>query len=258
MGFYGEIKCRSIRTAGMVTRIFCTTLFVFFIVSNGIAQQYLFGRILKKGSQEIIPGVSVHNFSTKKYNTSDLGGNYRIAASAGDTIVFTSAGYLADTLYLTGAAPAGGFNMLLVPNIVALPGVLVDEMSKYEADSMERKKDYSFIFDRKHPVKLMNEKRPGDAPGLNFSPIGFFSNREKQKRKLKKQVIAEDQEEYIDAKFPRTRVAFLTKLSGDSLQQFMLRYRPSYAFCRKADYQDMLFYINQKIILFRQGKDKKK
>lgn len=240
----------------MFIKLACFILFFAGIAPAVFAQQVLFGRVFKKNSQELIPGVSVHNFSTKKYNTSDLGGNYRIAASLGDTVVFTSAGYLSDTFYVSGAIPTGGFNMYLVPNVVMLPTVEVDEMSKYEADSLDRRKDYSFILDKKHPVKLMNEKRPGDAPGLNFSPVGFFSKAERQKRKLKKQVIAQDQEEYIDTKFPRSRVAFLTRLSGDSLQQFMIRYRPSYSFCRKADNQAMLMYINDKLLLFRQRKTK--
>ncbi len=242
----------------MVTplKVLCTLLLVAGFIQPVFAQSLLFGKIFKKTTQEVVPGVSVFNFSTGKYNTSDLGGNYRIAVSAGDTVIFTSAGYLGDTLYLTSAAPVNGFNIYLVPNIMVLPTVQVDEMSKYEADSLERRKDYSFILDKKHPVKLMNEKRPGDAPGLNFSPIGFFSKREKQNRQLKKRVLAEDQEQYIDAKFPRTRIAFLTKLSGDSLQQFMIRYRPSYNFCRNADNQAMLMYINNKLLVFRQGKAK--
>jgi len=70
--------------------------------------------------------------------------------------------------------------------------------------------------------------------------------------------MAEDEEEYIDARFPRGRVAVLTKLTGDSLHQFMLRYRPSYKFCRSADNQAMLLYINDRLIVFRQGKKRKK
>jgi hypothetical protein len=240
----------------MLKRILSTAIFFIIFLSAGFAQQYLFGRVFKKGNQEILRGVSVQNFSTKKYNKSDLGGNYRIAATAGDTVIFSSAGYLPDTFFLSGSAPAGGYNMLLAPNVVALPGVEIDELSKYEADSIERRKDYAFILDRKHPVKLMNEKRQEDAPGLNFSPIGYFSKGEKQKRKLKKRVIEEDEEEYIDARFPRSRVAFLTRLTGDSLQQFMLRYRPSYKFCRATDNQKMFLYINDKLVLFMKSKNK--
>ena len=241
----------------MLKRIPVTVIFFIAFLPAGFAQQYLFGRVFKKSNKEILPGVNVYNFSTKKYNKSDLGGNYRIAATAGDTVIFSSAGYLPDTFFLSSAPPAAGYNMLLVPNVVALPGVEIDELSKYEADSMERRKDYAFILDRKHPVKLMNEKRQEDAPGLNFSPIGYFSKGEKQKRKLKKRVIAEDEEEYIDARFPRSRVAFLTRLTGDSLQLFMFRYRPSYKFCRATDNQKMFLYINDKLVLFRKNKNKR-
>jgi len=224
----------------------------------GQAQHYLFGRIFKNGRQEILPGVTIHNFSKKKYNKSDAGGNYRIVASDGDTVIFSSAGYKTDTFFLSSMPPANGYDMVLTPNIVTLATVEIDELSKYEADSAERRKNYAFLLDRKHPVKLMNEKRTGDAPGLNFSPAGFFSKKEKQKRKLIKRVMAEDEEEYIDARFPRGRVAVLTKLTGDSLHQFMLRYRPSYKFCRSADNQAMLLYINDRLIVFRQGKKRKK
>ena len=237
--------------------IFCPLFFIAFSLP-GFAQQYLFGRVFKKSSQEILPGVSVQNFSSKKYNKSDLGGNYRIAATAGDTVIFSSAGYLPDTFFLSSSAPADGYNILLIPNVVALPTVEIDELSKYEADSIERRKDYAFILDKKHPVKLMNEKRQEDAPGLNFSPIGYFSKGEKQKRKLRQRVIEEDEEEYINARFPRARVAFLSKLTGDSLNQFMLLYRPSYKFCRATDNQKMFLYINDKIVLFRQGKTRRR
>ncbi len=239
-------------------KFFCCSIFLTSFVSSGWSQQYLFGRIFKKGNQEILPGVTILNFSKKRYNKSDLGGNYRIAAANGDTVIFSSAGYKPDTFFLSSTPPAGGYDVILSPNIVALPTVEIDELTRYEADSAERKKDYAFLFDRKHPVKLVNEKRAADAPGLSFSPIGFFSKKEKQKRRLIKRVMAEDEEEYIDARFPRGRVAVLTKLTGDSLQQFMLRYRPSYTFCRAADNQAMLMYINDKLILFRQGRKQKK
>jgi hypothetical protein len=44
-----------------------------------------------------------------------------------------------------------------------------------------------------------------------------------------------------------------TRLTGDSLQLFLRRYRPSYKFCRKANSEDILLYINDKLVLFRKG-----
>jgi hypothetical protein len=100
----------------------------------------------------------------------------------------------------------------------------------------------------------MNEKRPGDAPGFSFSPIGFFSKSEKQKRRLKKRIREEDEDEYIDLKFSNTRVSQLTRLKGDTLRLFMFTYRPSYTFCRKASNKDMFLYINDKFVLFKRSR----
>ena len=56
------------------------------------ASSQLTGKIFRKGSTEVLSGVNVKNSTTKKYNTSDLGGNYIVPAQPGDTVIFSSAG----------------------------------------------------------------------------------------------------------------------------------------------------------------------
>ena len=221
--------------------------------SAGYSQQLLRGKIQKKGSSEILIAVNITNLSRGKFNVSDLGGNYRIPASPGESVVFSSAGYLPDTIRVTQAMLAAEFPVYMIPHLVALASVRVGELSKYQIDSLQRRKDYANVLDKKHPVKLWNEKRPGDEPGFNFSPLGFFSETEKQKRRLKKRLAQEETDYYIDSKFSFIRVARLTRLTGDSLRLFMIRYRPSYKFCRTASNQDMLIYINDKLVLFKKG-----
>jgi hypothetical protein len=228
-------------------------LFIFAFSAIGFGQQELVGKIVKKGGTEILIGVTVININLKRGNISDMGGNYKIPALPGDTILFSSAGYQPDTLIVRSYMFAGAWLVDLNPNIIALPYVNVDEESNYQFDSLKRRDEYRFLLDRKHPVKLMNEKRPGDAPGLNFSPLGYFSSSEKRKRRLKKRLQREEEDYYIDYKFPAARVAQLSRLKGDSLQLFLRLYRPSYAFCRKAKNEDMLLYINEKLSLFREG-----
>jgi hypothetical protein len=237
----------------MLKRNCCILLLLLSFSGAGFAQQELYGRIIKKGSREVLSGVNVSNINQNKYNISDMGGNYKIPARAGDTIVFSSAGYRSDTAFVAADMLSDDYLVPLVPNVVALPNVEVDEMSKYEADSLKRREDYDFLFAKKHPVKLMNGKREGDAPGLNFSPIGYFSSGEKQERNFKKRVLQQEEDYYIDYKFSVTRVAQLTRLTGDSLHTFMLRYRPTYKFCRAATSKDILLYINDKVMAFRKG-----
>ena len=226
--------------------IFCSTC------SYAWAQQPLAGKVVKKGSAEILIGVTVANISQGRHNISDMGGNYRIAARAGDTVLFSSAGYQVDTVIVAGYMFAESFLVPMEPHVVALQAVKVEEGRNYQLDSVRRREEYAFILDKKHPVKLMNEKRSADGPGLSFSPIGYFSKRERQKRELKKRLRQEEEDYYIDSKFSLSRVSQLTKLSGDSLRIFMWRYRPTYKFCRSAGSQDMLFYINEKLKLYKQ------
>lgn len=237
----------------MRTKKYFSLLLLSAFANAGFAQQVLTGKVVRKETTEIIPGVNVFNLSQKKRNVSDMGGNYKIAAAPGDTIVFSSAGYLPDSLVVQFSMLVKDQRIPLSPNITTLAGVTVTDLGMYQADSLQRHNDYAFLLDKKHPVKLMNEKRTGDAPGFNFSPIGYFSKKEKDKRRLKKRLAQEEEDRYIDYKFPASKVAQLTGLKGEALRQFMIRYRPSYKFCRKANSQDMLQYINEKLKLFKKG-----
>ena len=226
-------------------------LFCLAFSSIGFAQQQLTGKTIKRGGTEIIIGVNVINRTLVKGNISDMGGNYKIPARPGDTIIFSSAGYRPDTLIVRSYMFGESWLVDLRPNIAALPSVSVEEESNYQSDSLKRRDEYRWLLDRKHPVKLMNEKRPGDAPGFSFSPLGYYSKTEKDKRRLKRRLQQEEEDYYIDYKFPPVRVAQLTRLKGDSLQLFLRLYRPSYAFCRKANSEDILLYINDKVSVFR-------
>ena len=232
----------------------CLVITLFALAVTGYTQQFMTGKVEKRGTTEIIIGANIINLKKGRHNTSDPGGNYKIPANLGDTIIFSSAGFLPDTAIVAGYMLSESYLVALKPNVVRLEAVEVDESRKYQLDSMQRRDDYRFILDKKHPVKLWNEKRAADGPGLNFSPIGYFSKRERAKRRLKKRLAQEEEDYYIDSRFPIGRVAQLTRLQGDSLRIFMYRYRPSYQFCRGATSQDMFLYINDRVREFRKGR----
>lgn len=236
-----------------------TLILLLIVACAGYAQPWLTGKIFKKASTDVLAGVTVHNLHTSRHNTSDAGGNYKIEAHRGDTIIFSSAGYRPDTITVTNTMIVNEYDAYLSPNIIVLKTVEVDPLDKYLQDSIRRHEEYAFLLDKKHPVKLINEKRAGDPPGLNFSPVGYFSKGEQQKRRLKRRLAAEeerDRQAFIDARFSAARMAQLTKLSGDALHRFMLRYRPDFNFCRYASSLEMLLYINDRLILFKKMEDK--
>ncbi|HVU98409.1 MAG TPA: carboxypeptidase-like regulatory domain-containing protein [Puia sp.] len=213
-------------------------------------QLRLSGKIRTRSANEIVAGVTISNRSLGIHNLSDLGGNYRINARPGDTLVLSSAGYHSDSIVVSSSMLAAETTLYLRENVVTLPSVKVTETA-YQHDSAQRREEYAWLLNRNHPVKLWNEKRQGDAPGFSFSPIGYFSKDEVRKRQLKARLEKQERDYYIDSKFPRARIAILTGLKGDSLDTFMVRYRPSYAVCRAMTGEDMLLYINDKMVLFR-------
>lgn len=222
-----------------------------FFSTGAAAQDILRGKIQKKASDEVIMSVSVHNISQKKYNTSDMGGNYKIPAKTGDTVVFTSAGYKPDTAFVGDWMFDGqeGYTVYMDPNVVELPTVRVGDLSNYQLDSIKRKEDYAYL-DQFHKVKLAGGKTFSDGVGISFSPIDYFSHVQVQRRRLQKRLAQNEKDYYIDSRWPRAYVARVTGLKSDSLTIFMYRYRPSYAFCRKASNEDILLYINASLKKF--------
>ncbi|HEY4205368.1 MAG TPA: carboxypeptidase-like regulatory domain-containing protein [Puia sp.] len=224
------------------------------LATEGFGQQQVSGKVIRKGSAEKLIGVSIFNLNTRRYTSTDTAGNYSLAASPGDTVIFSSAAYLPDTAFVASYMFSENYLVALKPNIAILESVDVMEMGKYREDSLKRREEYSWLLDAKHPVKLMNEKRAADGPGFSFSPFGYFSKGERQKRRLKKRLKEEEEYYYVNYKFSSSRVSLLTGLKGDSLRMFMMRCRPSYACCRNATDRDMFLYINDKLILYKKGK----
>ncbi|MBS1661192.1 MAG: hypothetical protein JST68_09090 [Bacteroidetes bacterium] len=217
------------------------------------AQQFLSGKIRRRSSTEIIPSVSVINISQKRTNISDMGGNYKIPARPGDTITFSSAGYLPDTAIVSDwmFKEKDGYLVALQPHIVALPSVQVDEGSNYRLDSLKRSEDYAWVYPV-HRRRLIGSETPVGF-GVIISPLDYFGKKETQKRRLRKRLKQEEIDYYIDFRFPAAYVSKVTGLQGDSLRVFMYRYRPSYKWCRGASNEDILLYINDKLKKYHQG-----
>jgi len=224
-----------------------------FLLSGAIAQRQINGII--RGNSEILVGATIQNISQDRINISDMGGNYRIFAAVGDTVVFSHEGYITDTMIIQEYAFSDRLPVELNIKITSLHSVEVNEYSKYSADSLERRKDYDYIFEGKDKKKLYNNHLEGDGSAVHLSPLGHFSTEEKQKKRLKERLEEQDKDDYIYLKYSR-RVPKLTGLKGDSLYLFINRYKPSYDYCLHATGSDMMVYINDKFILFKQKKKK--
>jgi hypothetical protein len=219
-----------------------------FIFSGVSAQSQISGNI--KGNDEILFSATIRNVSKHRTNISDLGGNYKIGAQTGDSIIFSHQGYISDTVVVTALMFGERLPIELKIKMSNLASVDVNEMSKYELDSLNRREDYDYIYKNKNAKPLWDNQLSGDGRGVNFSPIGHYSASEKQRRRLKQRLEEDDKEEFIYYKFSR-RVPRLTGLRGDSLITFINKYKPGYEYCLTATNMDILIYINDKLVLYK-------
>jgi hypothetical protein len=219
--------------------------FILLLLSSltGWTQQFLTGKVRKKESTELLVSVSIRNISQQKYDLSEENGSYRIQAAPGDRVVFSYVGYISDTVPITQALLSGDYPVYLELRPQTLQTVRVGQLSNYQLDSMARRQEYSWIYDHGEQ-KLVEKERHGDGVGVNLAIFRNASTIDKQRERLKKRLLKEEEDDYVDFRYSRDYVSRLTHLTGDSLSKFMASYRPSYEYCRKAATVDILIFVN--------------
>ena len=232
--------------------IFRPTLILLLLLNNCFeitAQNNVKGKVYDAQTDSTIAGVNVYNLNTKLSVRSGSDGGYTIAASEGDRIMFSRIGFKPDTATVIYSMLLALHEVTLYKEIITLKNVTVT--SSYQKDSLERRNYYNNIYARQPGITGLN--RPPDGFGVSVSPLSYFSYRAKQKRQLKRRLIKQEEESYVDRSFPKEWVSKLTGLRGDSLTRFMTLYRPSYKFCRETNREKMLLYINEKLKEFKKA-----
>lgn len=231
----------------------CPILFLLLLSFSGQCQQFLTGKVLKKESTEVLVSVSIHNITRSHYDLSEESGKYRIQVMPGDRVIFSMVGYITDTLTITDTMLSGDYPVYLEPKMQTLQAVTVGSLSNYQMDSIARRGEYSWIFDHGNVGRFEKDRKGADGVGVTIDLFKNGSSADKQREKLKKRLIKEEEQYYVDSRYNREYISRLTHLQGDSLQKFVALYRPSYDFCRKAATVDILVFISDNIKKFRKG-----
>ena len=233
-----------------------TMRFIFFslflLLDIGIsakAQQYLGGKVYVKGSTDTLISVSIHNITEQRYDLSEEDGSYRIQAAPGDHIAFSSVGHKSDTVTVTESILIAPYAVYLEIKPQILQAVRVGEFSNYQLDSMDRRREYAWVYEHDNESRIEHD-RAGDGVGVTMNIFRKTSTAAKQRQRLEKRLAKEEEDDYIDFRYNKDYVAKITHLRGNSLKTFMTKYRPSYDYCRKAANVNILVYINDCYKLF--------
>ena len=189
--------------------------------------------------------VSVMSNSGRGTVTDSLG-NYQITVSSDDSISFSYLGRATAKYAVKGLNPFNNFDIALHVDATTLREVSVMPRS-YNNDSLQNRKDYEKYFDFKKPNPFtLSDGSAGLGMGAGFDLdqiIRYFQfDRTRRLLAFQRRLEEDEQDKYIDHRFNPSMVLSVTQLTGDALDSFMAKYRPSYNFCKRATDYDLLEY----------------
>lgn len=216
---------------------------------TGAAGQKIFlqGIVQDSAQKTPIRSASIRNVLSGQTVVSRSDGKFILGVQKGNILAVGASGYLSDTLTITDSIIGSGFIVLQLHVLPAtLPGATVSAgLNVYQIDSISRRKAFLATVGEARITTVSRTNELGFGVGIN---IDRFSKREKNKRAARTLFDITEEEAYINYRWNENNVNKYTKLTGDTLLEFMQRYRPSWDWLRKHPAEeDILYYINKSL-----------
>jgi hypothetical protein len=227
----------------------------FFAGGRAWGQVTIHGTVYNMYRTRPLDGVSVMSTSGRGTAT-DSSGNYYILVNPEDSISFSYLGRATVKYPVSGINAFTSFDIALHVDPTELREVKVMPQN-YHMDSLQNRKDYEKYFDFKKPGFKITDGNAGLGAGVDLNELinVFRFQRTHRLLAFQHRLVDEEQDKFIDHRFNRSIVLKVTHLQGDELDSFMVKYRPSYQFCKRATDYDLLDYVK---LAFREyGKDRK-
>ena len=192
------------------------------------AQSYK-GVVMELDSSKPIAQVEISNLSTNQHVETNSEGEFSIEIKLNELLSFSYPGFRVDTLLLTDyeykriyLTPIPGFNILEDVEITELSDLQLDQQIQIAQQEGES-------------VQFNNN--------ISISPSRLFGSRARAARARYPLLVAERENRAIMAKFTPVLITSLTPLQGKDLDQFIVKYKPSYAFISESDEEQVRLYI---------------
>jgi hypothetical protein len=206
-----NIKCRIV-------------LFLLFLTSGVCAQTLVKGVVVESGSGAKLDNVFVRDLSNKQATLTDKQGRFQINTETGHLLIFSSPGYIADTLFVVDLSQK---HVEMKNQPIKLREV---NITATRTTTFDPHKEYPDVYEK--------------AKVYPLSPSTWFGREAKNARRLKRYFQSEAEERHVDKVFNRTYVGSLVPLKGQDLEDFMTLYRPSYKFIINNNRESMAVYVN--------------
>ncbi|MGZ3751039.1 MAG: hypothetical protein ACXVB0_20015 [Mucilaginibacter sp.] len=205
-------------------RIKLYLLFIVLLLGSALQAQILVkGTVVESGSGIKLSNVFVKDATNKQITLTDKSGKFEIRSETGHILVFSSPGYVADTMYVVDLTPK---RVELKTKTIALREVNITASRL----AFDPHKEYPDVYTKSKVYPL--------------SPSSWFSKEARDARRLKRYFQHEAEERKVDEVFNSVYVGSIIPLKGQELEDFMTLYRPTYSFVISNNSESLAVYIN--------------
>jgi len=206
----------------MKLKIYLFSIILF--LGNTIYGQILVkGTVFDGGSDTRLSDVFVRDVTNKQITLTDKSGKFEIKSETGHLLIFSSPGFVDDTLYLVDLTQK---RIELKTETISLREVNISAQRL----AFDPHKEYPDVYTKSKVYPL--------------SPTSWFSKESRDARRLKRYFAHEEEERKVDQVFNSVYVSTLVPLRGQDLADFMTLYRPNYAFVTSNNAESLTVYIN--------------
>lgn len=235
-------------------------LLVLMFLSYNLFAQRIAGVVIDKKTYLPVANAFVGTRSSK--GISNLQGRFTLSnMKPGDTLRITCVGYKPYQI-VTGFLKTDTLRCYVNPSSTVLNEVRIRAMRNAKADSLRNRREYAAVFNYRGaiikdalitrstkyvPANYINaDKSTATILSVNLlSVIDMLGNHKAPKSKLQKVLLKDEEIQYVDRFFSPEKVSVITNLKGDSLQNFMNRYRPDIKKVKQMNDYDMASYIKE-------------
>ncbi|MFB9845296.1 carboxypeptidase-like regulatory domain-containing protein [Mucilaginibacter ginsenosidivorans] len=230
-----------------------TVLLIFFYA--GANAQTINGRVLADSTGKPLTATIITH--SGNHVSSNNYGDFSITVSGiGDTVKVSAIGYKT-YLYPIKNLKQTNIIVRLKQVSILLNEVAVKAERNHKKDSITLRKDYAAIFNYQ-PKKVTDAfvPPPSDVP-FTFVSINLLTllsavtHKHDPSYKLKKELLLDEEADYVHTRFNRSLVTKVTRLQGDSVSLFMDKYYPKAEWVRRTSDYDLIRYIKAKLLEFR-------
>ncbi len=218
-------------------------LLLLFGSHTSFAQYKVKGTVYDSSRIYRIQAVTVMSTSGS-FAITDSMGRYQISVGEKDSIWFSYLGKPTPKYAVLKMPDVTQFDIALQLKAIVMEEVKIKSRS-YRMDSLQNRLDYAKVFEyKKVSVGSLTSIGPGGA-GIDLDElIRLFQFRKNRSMlRFQQRLLDQEREKYIDHRFNKGLVKKLTSLEGDSLDQFMIKYRPTYEFTVGTSDYDFQLYI---------------